>query len=67
MKTYKQGLSDGFQNAADTLREAAIKHIEDSRQTRKIVEAQAHELAAALLESYANGFVMRAEMEMEND
>ena len=57
---YAQGFHDGMQEAARTLREAAEDHRNQSRECKKVLEAQAHELAAALLGSWANGLEMNA-------
>lgn len=55
--------------AVHTLRTAAEAHRADSRASKKVLEAQAHELAAALLGSWAEGLAINANRAIvpEND
>lgn len=61
MSEYLNGFCDGLNEAARTLREAARGHMEDGAASKKVLEAQAHQLAAALLASWANGLQINAE------
>lgn len=61
MSDYLNGFTDGLKEAARTLREAASDHHEQSVASKKILEAQAHQLAAALFASWANGLDMQAD------
>ena len=60
MTTYAQGFYDGLLEAARVLRDAADDHRNQSRESKKVLEAQAHELGAALLGSWANGLEINA-------
>jgi hypothetical protein len=60
MTDYAQGFYDGLMEAARVLREAAEDHRNQARETRKVLESQAHELGAAVLGSWANGLEINA-------
>lgn len=58
---YAQGFLAGMRDAARTLREAANGRLSDCQASKKVLESQAHQLAAALLASWANGLEINAE------
>lgn len=58
---FTRGFASGMAEAARILRDAAEDHRDQARACKKVLEAQAHELAAALLDSWANGFTMKAD------
>lgn len=58
---YDQGFRDGLAEAARMLRHAAEDHMGDSKASKKVLEGNAHSLAAALFYSWANGIEMAAE------
>jgi hypothetical protein len=60
MTDFADGFRTGLMEAAHTLRTAAEEHRADSRASKKVLEAQAHELAAVLLGSWANGLEINA-------
>jgi hypothetical protein len=64
---YAQGFVDGLKESARTLREAARDHYEQSIASKKVLEAQAHQLAAALFASWANGLDIRADNFLNSD
>ena len=61
MSEYAQGFGDGFREAAKQLRDAAYDHKTMASESKKVLEIQAHELAAALFYSWANGFELNAD------
>jgi hypothetical protein len=61
MSEYLNGFVDGLKEAARELNEAARDHYEQSVASKKILESQAHQLAASLLSSWANGMIIRAD------
>ena len=61
MSDYLNGFVAGIQEAARTLREAAREHHERSTVEKTVLGAQAEQLAAALLASWANGLDMNAD------
>lgn len=62
MSEYLNGFADGLKDASRELNEAARDHHEQSIGSKKVLEAQAHQLAASLLSSWANGMIIRADM-----
>lgn len=58
---YLGGFVAGLREAAHTLHEAARQHSADGEKSKKVLEAQAHQLAAALLGSWANGLEINAD------
>lgn len=61
MSEFADGFRAGLHEGARTLREAALEHYRDGEAAKKILETQAHQLAGALLSSWANGLDMNAE------
>lgn len=61
MSEYAQGFGDGLREAAKQLRDAANDHKIMASESKKVLDTQAHELAAALFYSWANGFEMNAD------
>lgn len=61
MSEYLNGFVAGLREAGRTLREAANDHLRDSQQSAKVLEAQAHQLAAAILAAWANGLEINAD------
>ena len=59
MDQYHLGFSDGMVEAERMLREAANFHKEEASSSKKVLESQAHELATALLSSWANAIEIR--------
>lgn len=59
--SYSQGFGDGVREAANTLRNAARDHLDQSKTSKKVLESQAHLLAASLLASWANGLDINAD------
>lgn len=57
---FTQGFHAGCCEAARMLREAANEHTQVAEQSRKVLDKQANELAAAILLSWANGIEMNA-------
>lgn len=57
---FTQGFHAGCSEAARMLREAANDHTQVAEESRKVLEKQANELAAAILLSWANGIEMTA-------
>lgn len=58
---YFQGFVAGLKEGARTLREAAKDHYEQSIASKKVLENQAHQLAASLFVSWANALDIRAD------
>lgn len=58
---FVQGFYAGMCEAARTLREAANEHKKDAEASKKILDAQANELAAAILYGWANGLEINAQ------
>ena len=52
---YSAGFKAGMAEAANTLRAAANEHDVEAASSKKVLESQAHQLAAALFRSWANG------------
>lgn len=60
MSDFADGFRSGLMEAVHTLRTAAEEHRADSRASKKVLEAQAHELAAAVIGSWAEGICINA-------
>jgi non-canonical (house-cleaning) NTP pyrophosphatase len=58
---FMLGLEAGLKEAAHTLREAATNNLAEAAGARKVAVSAGHRFAADLLNSYANGFDMRAD------
>jgi hypothetical protein len=57
---HDEGYSAGLQKAAQILRDGALSYRTHARDTKKVLDEQAGELAAVLLESWANGLEIEA-------
>ena len=60
-KSYVEGFVAGLKEAANTLRMAANDHSVEAHNSKKVLEAQANELAEAILRSWANGLDIQAD------
>jgi len=60
MSDFIQGFHAGCCESARMLREAANEHTQVAEASRKVLDKQANELAAAILLSWANGIEMNA-------
>jgi hypothetical protein len=58
--TYEEGHYAGLMLAVQILREGAIGYRTHARDTKKVLDEAAGELAAVLLESWANGLEIEA-------
>jgi len=57
---FAAGFRAGMYEAANTLRLAATDHEQVSAASKKVLDAQANDLAAAILRSWANGLEINA-------
>lgn len=67
MSEFADGFRAGVHEGARMLREAAYDHLRDCQESKKVLEAQAHQLASVLLSSWANGLDMNAEKSVWSD
>lgn len=58
---FLQGFHAGMCEAARTLREAANDHKQIAENSKKILDGQANEMAAAILYGWANGLEINAQ------
>lgn len=61
-ENFKNGFYNGILEASRTLRVAAQEHKEVAEASKKILDVQANELAAAVLLGWANGIEINAQI-----